>query len=248
MKNISFNFLATSLGIMLAQTAPAQANNVFSADFNSGNGGFVSTTYNPLSGRAEGAWTYGASAGVGTSGGWFALGDTGGEEFGVVPADRNLTSPVITISQSGAVNLSFDHLFDFEIWNGLAGDGGIVNIKVNGGTFSQVAAASFTKNGYNQTMQVIDNWGYAGDMNGLPVFSGYSGTYITSQANLGNFNAGDTLQIQFRGGWDWNGTGDHPDVGWHIDNVNVSSVPVPAAVWLFGSALFGLLGFGRKWK
>lgn len=160
-----------------------------------------------------GAWVYGATAGGGGTGGWSALGDTGGEEFGVVPADRNLTSPVITLTESGPMKLSFDHRYDFEIWNGLAGDGGIVNISVNGGAFTQIPTASFTLNGYNQTMQVIDDWGYAGDMNGLPVFAGYSVDFINSQANLGTFNAGDTLQIQFRGGWDWNGTGDHPEVG-----------------------------------
>jgi hypothetical protein len=32
--------------------------------------------------------------------------------------------------------------------------------------------------------------------------------------------------------------------GWH--ELTVTSVPVPGAVWLFGSALAGLLGFGRR--
>lgn len=31
-----------------------------------------------------------------------------------------------------------------------------------------------------------------------------------------------------------------------VNNANVSAVPVPAAVWLFGSGLVGLLGFNRK--
>ena len=31
-----------------------------------------------------------------------------------------------------------------------------------------------------------------------------------------------------------------------IDNVNVSAVPIPAAVWLFGSALAGLGWLRRK--
>jgi len=31
-----------------------------------------------------------------------------------------------------------------------------------------------------------------------------------------------------------------------IDNINVSAVPIPAAVWLFGSGLLGLVGFARK--
>lgn len=33
-----------------------------------------------------------------------------------------------------------------------------------------------------------------------------------------------------------------------IDSVSVSQVPVPAAAWLFGSALLGLVGLGRKTK
>jgi hypothetical protein len=248
MKKTTFQILAALLTANILQIAPAQADTAFSADFNSNDGGFVSTTYNPIGGRAEGPWIYGATSGLNGSGGWSALGDTGGEQFGVVPADRYLTSPVITLSSSGAISLSFDHLYDFEIWQGKAGDGGAINISINGGAFTQIPTASFSQNGYNQTIGIIDDWGYPGDMNGLPVFAGYSGDYIKSQANLGNFNAGDTLQIQFRGGWDWNGTGDHPEVGWHVDNVTVSSVPVPAAVWLFGSAMVGLIGFGKSRK
>ena len=33
-----------------------------------------------------------------------------------------------------------------------------------------------------------------------------------------------------------------------FDNVSVSAVPVPAAVWLFGSGLIGLAGFARRKK
>lgn len=40
------------------------------------------------------------------------------------------------------------------------------------------------------------------------------------------------------------------DESWGLDNVQVevSAVPVPAAVWLFGSGLLGLIGFTRKKK
>jgi hypothetical protein len=33
-----------------------------------------------------------------------------------------------------------------------------------------------------------------------------------------------------------------------IDNYNVSAVPVPAAIWLFGTALIGLAGFSKRRK
>ncbi|MFI3199128.1 MAG: PEP-CTERM sorting domain-containing protein, partial [Methylococcaceae bacterium] len=31
-----------------------------------------------------------------------------------------------------------------------------------------------------------------------------------------------------------------------LDNVSVSAVPVPAAIWLFGTGLLSLTGFSRK--
>lgn len=38
----------------------------------------------------------------------------------------------------------------------------------------------------------------------------------------------------------------HDNVGALLDNVTVTSVPVPAAVWLLGSGLLGLMGVRRK--
>ena len=36
--------------------------------------------------------------------------------------------------------------------------------------------------------------------------------------------------------------------GTFYDNINVAAVPVPGAVWLFGSALMGFMGFSRRNK
>ncbi len=33
-----------------------------------------------------------------------------------------------------------------------------------------------------------------------------------------------------------------------VDNVNVPAVPIPAAIWLFGSGLIGLIGIARLKK
>jgi hypothetical protein len=36
------------------------------------------------------------------------------------------------------------------------------------------------------------------------------------------------------------------DSSLYIDNVTVSNTPIPAAAWLFGSALTGLVGVGKR--
>ncbi|MES2546481.1 MAG: VPLPA-CTERM sorting domain-containing protein, partial [Pseudomonadota bacterium] len=55
----------------------------------------------------------------------------------------------------------------------------------------------------------------------------------------------DTYSGNFQGGLDWSVTftGAEDAI---ISARNVSAVPVPAAAWLFGSAMLGLAGLRRK--
>jgi len=59
----------------------------------------------------------------------------------------------------------------------------------------------------------------------------------------------DISQIRFQS---HNTTGTEPvwldDINMQLHTVPVSAVPVPAAIWLFGSALIGLVGFGKQRK
>jgi hypothetical protein len=34
--------------------------------------------------------------------------------------------------------------------------------------------------------------------------------------------------------------------GYYIDNVDITAIPLPAAVWFFGTGLLGLAGFSRR--
>jgi hypothetical protein len=54
---------------------------------------------------------------------------------------------------------------------------------------------------------------------------------------------GQTLQIGFT-----NTATNYDGSGVFYDNLNVSTIPVPAAVWLFGSGLLGLVGVARRRK
>jgi hypothetical protein len=58
---------------------------------------------------------------------------------------------------------------------------------------------------------------------------------------ISSWNGTDTLEL--RNFWPTNGAISHVEI-WG----NVSPVPVPAAVWLFGTALIGFIGFSRRTK
>ena len=64
-----------------------------------------------------------------------------------------------------------------------------------------------------------------------------------------NFLGVDSLSFSSFGGTDANSNDNGAGVHFAMDNFTfneVSTVPVPAAVWLFGSGLVGLIGFGRR--
>jgi hypothetical protein len=162
----------------LAVSGKTQATIIYSEDFNANNGGYTATTYNPLnSSNASGPWIYGVAAGVGSTGGWSSDGADGLNS----PFEQLLTSPLITLSAAGAVNLSFEHQYNFEYADSLYWDGGLVQISVNGGVFMQVPTSSFTLNGYSATLQDSFDWGYSGDMNALAIFGGTSGGSVPAK-------------------------------------------------------------------
>jgi hypothetical protein len=74
-----------------------------------------------------------------------------------------------------------------------------------------------------------------------------AGEYIAGVSIAGN--------VEFVPGWPFFMTLGGPDEDWvtgAIDlNISVaapSAVPVPAAIWLFGTALIGLVGFSKRRK
>ncbi len=51
--------------------------------------------------------------------------------------------------------------------------------------------------------------------------------------------------VSFQGGYENYGKSNHYSA-WAVRDGDVAAVPVPAAFWLFGSGLIGLLGFKRR--
>lgn len=69
-----------------------------------------------------------------------------------------------------------------------------------------------------------------------------AGGFLPLTLNLGDFNAGTDRkwELEFEGGGNkTTGT---------LTSLTISAVPIPAAVWLMGSALLGLVGIGRRKK
>jgi hypothetical protein len=117
---------------------------------------------------------------------------------------------------------------------------------------------------FSSNLGILTGGGFNVPVTGLAAFTagGVSlGDYtVTSGANSLNLTGSDwfTLAISVDGGQNWSGDIGATYLGNNIYNVDfgdgtvlqvdVTVVPVPAAVWLFGSGLLGLAGVARSKK
>ncbi|OAI09900.1 hypothetical protein A1359_18155 [Methylomonas lenta] len=72
---------------------------------------------------------------------------------------------------------------------------------------------------------------------------------LTEAEAAGGINTGDTIRNTDVGGHgDYRVTFSSDNLRFSLsgDTITVSQVPVPAAVWLFGSAIIGMIGIGRR--
>ncbi len=132
-----------------------------------------------------------------------------------VPSDNRLTSPSVAIPP-GSPQLSFRHR-----WNLESGyDGGILEISVNGGAFTDIVTAggSFVSGGYNGTISTA----YSSPIAGANAWTGSANSsYTTTLVNLPASAAGQNAQFRWRLGCD-NGVGGGSAI-WRIDTVNLIS-------------------------
>ena len=197
---------------------------LYSNDFGANNGGFAATN-----GGMSPVEAFNYSPGFWSVNGETALG---------TPSTSEITSPAVTVPATGAVSLSFDHRYNFE-FDGIRWDGGQVQMSVNGGSFTMVPGGSFTANGY---IGVITGNGVLIGTEGFnDISTGYgAGNSLTSAANLGTLNGGDSVRVRFIVQYDEfvRGNPDNTIPGWEITGVTINGVPEP------GSAAVSLLGLG----
>ena len=120
---------------------------------------------------------------------------------------NELVSPGIVLP-AGSAQLTFKNNYNLEADANGYYDGGVLEIKIGSGAFSDVLAAggSFISGGYNGTIST----GYSSPLAGRQAWSGSSGGFVTTMVNLPAAVAGQTIQLRWRcatdvGGTSWDG-------------------------------------------
>ena len=176
------------------------------------------------SGAFDGSWIAFPNAGTttiitpGSTGTWAGEASAIDVPTGATMKFANVGAGFLTAGQAFTV--------DFD-WKGTNGIGGVIDIRV----FSELSGGGVSK---------------------TDILAGGTGAGLTADwTNFGLVNltagpdvsGGVTVEFTAICGAD---AGCFSNLG--IDNVTVSAVPVPAAVWLFGSGLLGLVGVARRKK
>lgn len=139
--------------------------------------------------------------------------------FGTDPdaqQDQALVSPVMTIDGGGVLNIQFDHEYGFEFDGGGNYDGGVVELSINGGAWTDIGGLATGPN-YNGT--ILNQGPTSNPLGGRPAFVANSpGSVHTTLTPA--VAAGNTVQMRFRIGSD----AIFGAAGWGIDNIAFTGV------------------------
>jgi hypothetical protein len=125
-------------------------------------------------------------------------------------SDEYLTSPVFTVDGSGSVNVQFDHSWGFEFDASANYDGGVIEMSVNGGAWTDIGTPAYNGTILNSGVNPLK--GRQGFVKNSP------GTVHTSLTQA--IAPGSTVQVRFRAASDA-GVG---AAGWDVDNIAFTGV------------------------
>jgi alpha-tubulin suppressor-like RCC1 family protein len=125
--------------------------------------------------------------------------------------DYQLASPPIPISSASA-QLTFRNYYNTES----SYDGGVLEISINGAGFTDIltAGGSFVSGGYNGTISTK----YSNPLGGRDAWTGNSGGFVTTTANLPAGAVGGSVQLRWRLGSD----SSIAATGWYVDTITVN--------------------------
>ncbi|NNE67444.1 MAG: hypothetical protein HKN33_12830, partial [Pyrinomonadaceae bacterium] len=97
-------------------------------------------------------------------------------------------------------------------------DGGVLEISINGGSFQDIVTAggTFIEGGYNGNLGTNQN-----PLDGRDAWTGSSGGYVDSSAQLPASANGNNVKFRWRFGEDTNTVAPSGTPGWNVDNVEV---------------------------
>lgn len=133
------------------------------------------------------------------------------------PGSNSLVTPSIALpAGSTPAVLRFRHTLNFETPNW---DGGVLDVSVNGGAYSDIIAAggSFQSGGYNGTVAT----GFANPLAGQPAWTGLQSAYGNVAVQLPVSFNGNNIRFRFRGGWDNSTT--TSGANWRIDGLSLQA-------------------------
>lgn len=207
------------------------SNALFSENFESGLGGFTTSSTTTSATWVTRNWTQVPAPGGRTGHVAFGVDYEGGDcgtsnQQGII----RLESPIIYIpaGTAGKLNLVFDHYIATE--EGY--DGGNIKYSINGGTWGRLPANAFTANPYNQTL-LTSSFGSNNPLGGEAAFTGtdggsLKGSWGQSQVDLSaiGLSAGGNIRLRWELGTDCGYGVD----GWYIDDVRIYTCSITPAV------------------
>jgi hypothetical protein len=128
-------------------------------------------------------------------------------------SDAALTSPLIPIS-SPTAQVKFAHSYNTESGSEPF-DGGVLEISYNNGPFNDIIAAggSFFSGGYNGVISTR----YSSPIAGRRAWSGNSGGFVTTIANLPITAAGQNIRLR----WRMVSDSSQGATGWNVDTISI---------------------------
>jgi len=128
-------------------------------------------------------------------------------------SDQRLTSPVIALPVDlGGLNFQFEHWPLIEGSGTSCADGGVLEVALDGGSFSQVPANQFLQGGYTGTV----GGGSGNPLAGSEAWCGLASAYDQVIVDISPY-AGHDAQFRFRLGTN----NASPREGWYIDDIKL---------------------------
>jgi hypothetical protein len=133
-------------------------------------------------------------------------------------SERRLDSPVIPIPTVSTA-LTFKNNFSLQT----SGDGGVLEISINGGAFADIIAAggSFVAGGYNGTINTTTSSPIGGRAAWTGANTAGSNGFITTKVLLPNAALGQNVRLRWRAAF--NNTNSTTGGGWRIDDVALAT-------------------------